>query len=69
MAQRAQASGHRSSTTPTVQCQICKKPYRLTAVVPAEFIHPPVVDLIQKDLPEWSSQGFICLFDLNHYRG
>jgi uncharacterized membrane protein len=69
MAQRALASGHRSSTTQTVQCQICKKSYRLSAVVPAEFVHPPVVEVIQKDLPEWFPQGFICLFDLNHYRG
>ena len=50
-------------------CQICKKPKRLNITVPAVFVHPPVVELIVKDHPHWSSDGFICLSDLNHYRG
>lgn len=69
MAQHASASTlHRPTAMAIVQCQICQKSYKLTAVAPAEFIHPPIVELIQKEQPEWSPQGFICLFDLNHYR-
>lgn len=69
MTQQSSPPSRRPSATRTIQCQICRKSYKLTAVVPADFIHPPVVELIQKEHPEWSSQGFICLTDLNHYRG
>jgi len=68
MVQDEHLSASRSSTTSSVQCQVCKKSYKLTAVTPAEFVHPPIVALIQRELPDWSSQGFICLFDLNQYR-
>ena len=56
-------------TRPTVSCQICKKLKPLNTVVPAELVHPPLVDLIVKEHPDWSPDGFICLPDLNHYRG
>src|SRR5262249_1286919 len=57
---------------PTVelkQCQICKKPKKLGDLVPAELVRPPVAEIIQKEYPEWSLDGFICLPDLHRYRG
>ena len=56
-------------TQHTVSCQICKKPKKLNTVMPAVFVHPPVVELIVKEHPDWSPDGFICLADLNRYRG
>ena len=53
----------------TVQCQICQKPKRLGAVVPAELVRPPIVEIILKEHPNWSHDGFICLLDLHHFRG
>jgi uncharacterized membrane protein len=53
----------------TISCQICKKPKKLNTVMPAIFVHPPVVELIVKEHPDWSPDGFICLPDLNRYRG
>jgi len=53
----------------TVQCQICKKPKRLSAVVPAELVHLSIVEVIVKEYPSWAQDGFICLPDLNYFRG
>lgn len=36
--------------------------------MPAELVRPSTQELIKKDHPEWSPDGFICLEDLNHYR-
>lgn len=51
-----------------VLCQICKEEKRLSEVLPGELVRTPVVELIRKKYPEWSSKGFICLTDLNHFR-
>jgi uncharacterized membrane protein len=51
-----------------VICQICKKQKRLNEVVPAELVSEPVVETIRKTNPDWSSSGFICISDLNHFR-
>ena len=51
-----------------VLCQICKEEKRLSEVLPGELVRTPVVELIRKKYPEWSSKGFICLADLNHFR-
>jgi len=49
-------------------CQICKaeKPHR--ELFPAEFVRPALLHLIEKDHPQWQSNGFICTADLNQYR-
>lgn len=69
MSQHQSLSSHKTTTVQMVSCQICEKSYRPNAVVPAEFVHPPIVDLILKAHPDWSPHGYICLTDLNHYRG
>lgn len=56
-------------TDHAVHCQICKKVKKLNAVVPAELIHPPIVEVIVKAHPEWAHDGFICVADLNRFRG
>lgn len=49
-------------------CQICKaeKPHR--ELVPAEFVRPALLNLIEKEHPQWQPNGFICTADLNRYR-
>lgn len=69
MSQHQSLSSHKTTAVQMVSCQICKKSYRPNAVVPAEFVHPPIVDLILKAHPDWSPHGYICLADLSHYRG
>jgi uncharacterized membrane protein len=51
-----------------VICQICKKQKRMSEVVPAELVSEPVVEVIRKTYPDWSSDGFICIPDLNDLR-
>ncbi len=52
----------------TVICQICKKQKKLSEVIPAELVREPLVELIRKTHPDWSSSGFICLSDLDQFR-
>jgi uncharacterized membrane protein len=58
----------RNQQTSTVECQICKKPKKLSDLVPGEHVRPPVISVILKEYPEWSASGFICRPDLNHFR-
>ena len=52
----------------TLFCQVCKKSKKLSEIIPAELVSKPVSDIISKDYPEWSSDGYICHSDLNHFR-
>jgi uncharacterized membrane protein len=52
----------------TMMCQICKKQKPLSEIFPGAFVRDSVVELIRKKHPDWSSDGFICLDDLNHFR-
>jgi len=52
----------------TVRCQICGKQKKLSEVRPAAVVREPLVELIRKDYPDWSSEGYICLADLNRFR-
>ena len=52
----------------TVLCQICKKKKKLSGLSPAALIREPVVEMIRKKYPDWSTDGFICISDLNQFR-
>jgi len=52
----------------TVVCQICKKQKALSEMLPGTFVRDSVAELIRAQHPDWSSSGFICLDDLNHFR-
>ena len=52
----------------TVICQICKKQKKPREVIPAELVREPLVEIIRKTHPDWSSSGFICLSDLDQFR-
>ena len=49
-------------------CQICKKQKKLSELIPAELVSRPVSETIQQEYPQWSSDGYICLSDLNRFR-
>jgi uncharacterized membrane protein len=51
-----------------IVCQICGKPKKRSEVIPAELVRAPLVALIKKAYPNWSSDGFICISDLNRFR-
>ena len=52
----------------TLICQICGKQKKPSEVIPAELIREPIIKIIRKTHPDWSSSGFICISDLNHFR-
>jgi len=52
----------------TLICQICGKQKKPGEVIPAELIREPIIKIIRKTHPDWSSSGFICISDLNHFR-
>jgi uncharacterized membrane protein len=51
-----------------VVCQICGKQQESRDVVPGGIVREPVVTMIKKEYPNWSSDGFICKSDLNRFR-
>lgn len=51
-----------------VKCQICKMKMKMNEVKPAQVVREPIVEIIRKANPDWSSDGFICISDLNHFR-
>jgi uncharacterized membrane protein len=51
-----------------VMCQICKKQKSLVNCLPANTVRDSLVELIKKDNPEWTPEGYICKEDLNRYR-
>ncbi len=52
----------------TVICQICGRPKKLSEVIPAELVREPLVEIIRRTHPDWSSSGFICRADLDKFR-
>ncbi len=51
-----------------VSCQICKQVKKPNDVLPGELVRTSVAETIRRTHPDFSSQGFICLADLNHFR-
>jgi uncharacterized membrane protein len=52
----------------TVTCQICHEEKKLSEVRPAAVVREPILEIIKKTNPDWSSAGFIWIPDLNHFR-
>jgi uncharacterized membrane protein len=52
----------------TAVCQICKTRKALNEVLPGTLVRDPIVEIIRKAHPDWSSDGFICLDDLNSFK-
>jgi uncharacterized membrane protein len=51
-----------------VRCQICGAEKDADDALPAELVRDSIVRLIESRHPHWSSEGYICLADLNQYR-
>ena len=51
-----------------IECQVCRKHFKLGEVIKARLIEEPIAKLIQAKHPQWSPRGYICLADLNLFR-
>ncbi len=49
-------------------CSICGRSLPRREFVHSAILRPALADLIREDHPQWSSEGFVCHSDLNHYR-
>ena len=49
-------------------CQICGRTSKQVQLVPAAVVRPFVAERIARDHPSWSSDGCICIDDLNRFR-
>jgi len=49
-------------------CQICRRNYRRSDILPATAVHGALCDYLEKHHPDWSEVGYICLEDLNRLR-
>ena len=49
-------------------CQVCQTDSDPGTMVPLALVRPAIVEVIRKDHPELSLDGFICKDDLNRYR-
>jgi uncharacterized membrane protein len=52
----------------TFPCQICGKQKKISDLVPAGLIPASIVDVMVKEHPKWSPEGYICQDDLNRLR-
>jgi uncharacterized membrane protein len=52
----------------TFPCQICGEHKERGEVRPAGSVREPVVEVIRKEYPGWSEEGYICTADLNRFR-
>lgn len=49
-------------------CQICGKNFSQADLLAASLVRSDVVNVIRQTFPDWSSEGFICVDDLNRFR-
>ncbi len=52
----------------TVLCEVCKKQEKLSQVLPADVVREPIAGRIKAVHPDWSSESYICISDLNRFR-
>jgi uncharacterized membrane protein len=49
-------------------CLICGKPKARSQMMAAALVRGTIAEEIRKQYPEWATDGYICLEDLNHFR-
>lgn len=49
-------------------CRVCGEHRKSGELVPAGSVPGPIGDVIRKECPGWSQEGYICTADLNHFR-
>jgi len=52
----------------TFPCRICGEKKRKDELVPAKLVRAPITEVIRKEHPAWSPEGYICHADLNRFR-
>ncbi len=50
------------------ECPICKLEHKPEDLIPGSLLRPSLVNLIQRDYPDWTATDSICRDDLAHFR-
>lgn len=50
------------------ECQICHKVTDDGELILGSMVREGIVDVIRKEIPDWSDQGYICEHDLNRFK-
>ncbi|MCX6127358.1 MAG: DUF1003 domain-containing protein [Proteobacteria bacterium] len=50
------------------ECQVCRQEKSANEILPASLVRAPLIEVLKKSNPNWSSDGYICNTDLNHVR-
>lgn len=50
------------------RCAVCNQEFPATQVVAAAAVRDSIVELVQRDHPDWNGESFICQADLGTYR-
>ena len=58
----------KNSPSKNMVCNICGKTKARSMLMPAALVRSAVVEQIQAAHPDWKSEGYICLSDLNGFR-
>jgi uncharacterized membrane protein len=53
----------------TVTCQVCHQAKPFSQLLAGELVRPALEELIRAEFPNWDPMGYICLDDLNRFRG
>jgi hypothetical protein len=59
---------HQEIDNRPVRCQVCGREKTIAETMPAEMVRDSIVQIIRKDLPGWTPDGYICRDDLDAYR-
>jgi uncharacterized membrane protein len=52
----------------TFSCRVCGEQKKKSELVPAGSIPESIAEVIRKEYPAWSGEGYICSADLNRFR-
>ena len=53
----------------SMTCQVCKTQKRASEMIPAGIVRRSITEKIKAACPDWSPNGYICVPDLNRFRG
>ncbi len=54
--------------TASIICQVCKQQKKQSELLPGNIVRNPIAAVIQKTIPDWDPDGYICVTDLNRFR-
>lgn len=58
----------KNSSSKTYTCKVCNKTKNYKELLPGNLVRPTIQEKITESIPDWSSDDYICINDLNTFR-